>query len=236
MRRLIAVFLCHFALLPVAAFGNSTSPEETSGRPHGIVRSVWIKGNAQLSHETIMQSVQTKPGTMLDFEALCDDVRRLDRTHQFLDIRTFYRKDAEGLAVLFMVTERPRLKEVKFVGNKSIRRKTLWKEADLKVGDPADPSVIEEARCRIEELYHNRGFNDARVSVNGKRPKSSGADDPPLDLSPPADHFMMKHDGPVCGRYPSSGPLSSTSENDRAIFIIDEGTKQVARASEQLHK
>ena len=43
--------------------------------------------------------------------------------------------------------------------------KTLRKEAGIKVGDPVDPNAIEEARRKIEDFYHHRGYNNALVTL-----------------------------------------------------------------------
>jgi outer membrane protein insertion porin family len=196
MRPLVALFLGCFAWLPSALASDPTPFDEFAASMRGNVVAVWIKGNAALSHEEILRSIQTRPGTMLEFEVLKDDVRRLDGTYQFRSVQTFYRKVPGGREVIFVVSEHPRLREVKFVGNKSIRKQVIDREADLIVGDPANPCVIEDARCRIEEFYHNRGFENARVTV-------SGADKP---------------------------------GNDQAVFVIDEGTKKLARSIGQIQK
>ena len=80
-------------------------------------------------------------------------------------MRYYWQQVPGGRIVIFEVVERPLLKAVKFIGRHEIHMKTLRKEAGLKVGDPADPNTIEEARRKIEDLYHQRGFNDATVRM-----------------------------------------------------------------------
>ena len=44
------------------------------------------------------------------------------------------------------------------------------------MGDPADPNAIEEARRKLEELYHKRGFNSAMVTLlEGNKPEDRRA-------------------------------------------------------------
>ena len=57
------------------------------------------------------------------------------------------------------------LESVSYVGNDAIRKSVLDKESGLKAGDAQDPYAVQEARRKIEQLYHTRGFSKARVTV-----------------------------------------------------------------------
>ena len=48
-----------------------------------------------------------------------------------------------GVVVIFQVAERPLLQHVWIVGNDTYRTDVLRKEAELKVGDAADPFAVE---------------------------------------------------------------------------------------------
>jgi len=150
------------------------------------VVDVRIRGNKSLPLAKILPHIRTRPGRTFDLELIEEDVRRLDQTRMFVDVKTYWQDAAGGKIVIFDVLERPLLREVKFVGCKEIRKKTLQKEAEVKVGDPVDPFAIEEARRKLEELYRSRGFAGARVT-------------------------LLEGDKP---------------EDRRAIFLINEGTKQ----------
>jgi outer membrane protein insertion porin family len=67
--------------------------------------------------------------------------------------------------VIFQVVERPLFQEVKILGNQSVNTKTLKKEAELKVGDAADPFSVENGRRKIEEFYQKKGFSKVRVTI-----------------------------------------------------------------------
>jgi outer membrane protein insertion porin family len=165
MRAFVAILLGYSALLPCVAIAEPVSGGSAAASSPGNVVHLWIKGNASLSHETILRRIQSRPGTPFDLEVLCNDVRRLDRTHQFSSIQTLHKEAPGGRIVWFVVSERPQLQEVEFVGCHYFRKKTLAKEVGLKVGDPADPELIEEARSKLESFYHKRGFSNARITL-----------------------------------------------------------------------
>ncbi len=195
--RRIRLHLLLWLLVPlaVARAAELPSPEQAgpppaeslaAASPADKVVDVQIRGNKSLPLDKILPSIRTRPDRPFDLELIEEDVRRLDHTHLFVNVKTYWQQVAGGRIVIFEVLERPLLQEVKFVGCKEIRKKTLQKESGLKVGDALDPFAIEEARRKLEEHYHSKGFTGARIT-------------------------LLEGDKP---------------EDRRAIFLINEGTKQ----------
>jgi outer membrane protein insertion porin family len=148
---------------PQAVQPVGPAPTDALATPPDNVVDVKIAGNKTLPLEKILPSIRTRAGRPFNLELIAEDVRRLDHTHQFLDVKTYWQQVPGGRVVIFAVVERPVLKEVKVIGSHEIHMKTLKKEAGIKAGDPADPNTIEEARRKIEHLYHERGYNGATV-------------------------------------------------------------------------
>jgi outer membrane protein insertion porin family len=149
---------------PLAGAAGPTPAESlAAATPADKVVDVKIRGNKSLPFDKILPHIRTRPGRPFDLELIEEDVRRLDRTHMFVNVKTYWQQVDGGRIVIFDVLERPLLSEVLFVGCSEIRRKTLAKESELKKGDPVDPFAIEEARRKLEEFYHKRGFTGARI-------------------------------------------------------------------------
>jgi outer membrane protein insertion porin family len=148
---------------PVA--GPSPDRSLAAASPDDKVVDVKVAGNRSIPLEKILPSIRTRAGRPFDLQLIAEDVRRLDQTRQFVNVKTYWQKVQGGRIVIFEVIERPLLQDVKFVGCYYIRKKKLQKEADIKKGDPADPNAIEEARRKLEELYHTRGYNNATVTL-----------------------------------------------------------------------
>ena len=153
---------------PVTGQWIPAPPQPGAGPPAGqqeMVVDVQIRGNRTLPLNKILPHIRTRVGRPFDMDLLTDDVRRLHHTHLFVDVKTWTQPVAAGRIVIFDLLERPILQEVKFTGNKEIHQRTLRKEAEIKVGDPADPFAVEEARRKVEEFYHSKGFTGARVTL-----------------------------------------------------------------------
>ena len=153
---------------PTASLAAASTPD--------LVVDVKISGNKSLPLSKILPHIRTRPGRPFDLELIDEDVRRLDRTHLFVNVRTYWQQVPGGRIVIFDVLERPLLQDVLFIGCSEIRKKTLQKEADLKKGDPVDPFAIEEARRKLEEFYHKKGFPAARLTLlEGDKPEDRRA-------------------------------------------------------------
>ncbi|MCD4727017.1 MAG: BamA/TamA family outer membrane protein, partial [Pirellulales bacterium] len=160
------------AAVPAAAKQTVPAADE---QPEMVV-DVRIAGNKSVPLEKILPSLRTRAGRPFDLELINEDVRRLDQTRMFVDVKTYSQRVTGGRVVIFDVLERPLLQDVKYIGCKKISKKTLRKETKLKAGDSLDPFAVEEARRKIEELYHKRGFAGARITIiEGNKPEDRRA-------------------------------------------------------------
>ncbi len=151
--------------------GPSPNSSLAAATPPVMVVDVQISGNKTLPIDKILPHIRTRAGRPFDMDVIQEDVRRLDRTHLFVNVKTYHRTAPGGRIVIFEVVERPILREVLFVGCREVKKKTLSKEADVKAGDPADPYAIEEARRKLEDFYHKKGFSAARITMlEGDKP------------------------------------------------------------------
>jgi outer membrane protein insertion porin family len=159
-----------------ALVGPAPAESVAAASPADSVVDVRIRGNKSLPLTRILPHIRTRAGRPFDLELIEEDVRRLDRTHLFVNVRTYWQQVAGGRVVIFDVLERSLLREVLFVGCNEIRKKVLQKESELKAGDPVDPFAIEEARRKLEEFYHKRGFTAARITLlEGDKPEDRRA-------------------------------------------------------------
>ncbi len=58
------------------------------------------------------------------------------------------------------------VRSIDFLGNRTFKGKTLREKLDFKVGDYLDPILTEFGRVSIAEFYRQKGFPDARVTLD----------------------------------------------------------------------
>ena len=140
-----------------------------------MVANVRIAGNKGVSASKAQSFLKTRVGRAFDPQVIQSDVRALVSSGLFSDVRTYTQRVPDGMAVTFEVFERPIVRYVRFVGNREVRDKTLAKQSGIKTGDALNQFAVEEARRKIEEFYHSRGYGKATITIlEGNRPKDAG--------------------------------------------------------------
>lgn len=158
-------------LAALAAVMACQRPVHALGVPQGIVTEIQIVGNTSITEEQIRRKLQTRVGRELDPVLVDSDLRALNETNWFTDfgVKASYKKDpnrqADGIIVIFEVTEMPVLKKVEFRGRTKIREKELVESTGLKPGARADHVRNQLAVAQIRRLYQEKGYELAEVSL-----------------------------------------------------------------------
>ena len=147
---------------PLPPAGENVAAASVEGE---MIAEVRVVGNKSMPLEKITPHIRTRAGRPFSMQQLQEDARSLDNTRMFVSVKTYTQRVPSGIVVIFDVLERPMLMDVKFIGNVKINRKALQKEAKVKVGDPVDPFAIEESRRTLEEYYHGKGYDKARITL-----------------------------------------------------------------------
>lgn len=133
--------------------------------PGQLVAGISIRGEYSSKEYDIQKHVHTRRDREYDADVVQADVRRLVSTGMFRDVKTSTQQMPEGVLVIFEVFERPRIREIKYIGNRGMSDKKLGKEIGVKKGDPLSSYAAEESRRKIEELYHQQGYPQATVKI-----------------------------------------------------------------------
>ena len=134
------------------------------------VLDVRIVGNQAIKAERIRRHIRTRRERPLVTETVEEDVRRLNATRYFLDVKPLYQEVPGGVVVIFKVVERPTLTDVIYVGNKTAKDKVLAKQTGLKVGGAVDPYSIEDAHARSSNSIRNAA--SARYGRDSRGPQA----------------------------------------------------------------
>lgn len=156
--------------IPAGKAAPAAAPNVADVRLDGIPQHRLEKVTRQVA-----QQVRTRRGRPFVPEQVEEDVRRLIATRRYIDVDTLYQTTPDGqIIVIFRLVERPTIEYVKYIGNK-VRGSVLAKKSGLKEGTAKDPYSVDEARRKIEEYYHEKGYSRVRVTViEGNKPEDRG--------------------------------------------------------------
>ena len=136
------------------------------------VESVDIRGNRRVPSDTIKYHVHTRPNTPLSMDVIRRDVKELYAQNYFDDIRVDEEQGRNGgVAVIFVVKEKPLIRTIDFVGANSITRSDILdklKEKKISVGQesPYDPAKIKQVEGVIRSMLAEKGHQEAKVEAS----------------------------------------------------------------------
>ncbi|MEM1303532.1 MAG: POTRA domain-containing protein, partial [Planctomycetota bacterium] len=140
-----------------------------------LVVEIRVEGNRTIPATRVTNEMQTRVGRNFDPRALANDVRKLASMPWFIDVKPLSKKTPEGRIIILRVVERPVVRYVDYLGNKSIRDSKLADETGIDIGSAVDPFNAAEGRRKIEELYVSKGYGRAQVTlIEGDKPDDQG--------------------------------------------------------------
>ncbi len=122
-----------------------------------------MKGNKSVSSLTILAKVRTQIGQPPSSSVLNEDLKRLYGMGFFTDVRIEQEDIEDGIKVIFLVTEKPVLSEIRIDGNRQVKKDDIKKEMQSAVGDFVDQKRVRDDVDAVKKLYEKKGFSDAKV-------------------------------------------------------------------------
>jgi outer membrane protein insertion porin family len=123
-----------------------------------------VKGNRRIEKDAILGVMQTREGEILSPGRLREDLRSIYKMGYFTDVKFDVSDTPEGRVLTVIVTEKPAIKEIITKGNKKIKRKDIQDAIDLKPFAVASEAAIQENVNKIQNLYREKGFYEARIT------------------------------------------------------------------------
>ena len=156
-------------------------PGLAAAQQQELIHEIHLHGNRRIPAETIRARIFTKPGDVYDPAALERDFNSLWNTGYFDDIR-FERADtAQGVDIEIYVTEKPTIREIKYVGLSSVTQSDVLdrykqRKVSLTQESQYDPTKVTKAKVVLQELLaeHGHQFSDIKVEVRRIPPAAVG--------------------------------------------------------------
>lgn len=159
--------------LPAAPVDSVPRPGLTGLTGKEIVVAIKFIGLINTTEQAARRYVKTIVGRPFNQKTVQDDVKALTKAGLLPEV-SYQRTGDNGMIVIFSVFEKPKIKYIKFHGNK-IRRRSLLKQCGLKENEELHVESVRDARSRLQDFYHEKGFNNATVKIiEGEKPGDRG--------------------------------------------------------------
>ncbi|HEX5445433.1 MAG TPA: POTRA domain-containing protein [Pirellulales bacterium] len=151
--------------LPVISSQGVPKPGLTGLTGKEIVVGIRFVGLVTVTEQVARRNVKSMEGRPFNEKTVGDDVRRLTQAGLLGNDVSYQRVGDNGIVITFHVYERPTIRYIKFHGNKKIRRRSLLKQCGLKEKEQFLIESVKDAKNRLEEYYHEKGYNKATVKI-----------------------------------------------------------------------
>ena len=169
--RILGLACC--ILMGWAAF--SLAQVDPTGKRIAEIR-ITIEGPRTIGESFIRENLQVEVGAEYHSSAVDKSIRNLMATGTVEDVRVFLdtvQPDPASVVLVFRVTTKPRIGEIRFEGNDELSRRKLEKSIESEAGELLDEAMIKSDERAVRELYLDKGFWNSRVESEILRDEGS---------------------------------------------------------------
>ncbi|NGZ02286.1 MAG: hypothetical protein CV090_04450, partial [Nitrospira sp. WS238] len=131
--------------------------------PDSSVASIDIRGVKRIEVPAIAGRLTLKAGDPYTPDTVRGQVKILYDTGFFEDVQVETESNIEGLAVTFVVREKPFITEIVFDGNDHLSEDKLKEKTSIKSQTFLDQQLVKESAEKMRQLYQHDGYYSAQV-------------------------------------------------------------------------
>lgn len=157
---MLALVLLSLTLVPGRSSAQETgvSSDETGARSQPVITGVLFRGLVRFDRATARRYVKSPIGVPLDPDTVSSDIRSLFGTGAFADVRAMTRPSDGGLALVFVLEERPAVNRVLVTGNDEIDEEDIRKKITVRSATILDLRRVEQSAQAIRDHYVSEGY------------------------------------------------------------------------------
>ncbi len=137
--------------------------EAPAQAPTAKVASIDIRGNQKIELPAIQGRLTLKPGDAYSPENVRGQIKILYDTGYFEDVQAETESTSDGIALVFVVREKPFITEIVFDGNEELSDDKLKEKITIKSQAFLDQQQAKESAEKIRLAYQEDGYFSAQV-------------------------------------------------------------------------
>lgn len=134
-----------------------------SSSPEPKVASIDVRGNKKIERSTIVGRLTLKAGDPYTAENIRGQMKILYGTGYFEDVQVETDSSPQGVAVVFVVREKPFITEVVFDGNEELSDDKLKEKITIKSQAFLDQPQAKDSAEKIRLAYQDAGYHNTQV-------------------------------------------------------------------------
>lgn len=158
MMRIARIIYISLASILAVSFLTSAAHAQIPPAQEKTIVSVKVQNNKSISAETITSKTRTRPGDKFNQDVLNEDLKRLYATEFFMDVSVDVKEEAGGVAVTFIVEEKPIIESITFEGNVAFRAAKLLSLMKSKQDEMLNPAILAQDTADLKDFYVKKGY------------------------------------------------------------------------------
>jgi len=131
--------------------------------PGPLIKSIRVQGNKRIEVPAIRGRISLKEGNRFSTEAIRDQIRSVYQMGFFEDVRVETEPVPGGVAVVFVVTEKPFITNIVFDGNDKLKDEKLIEKFTVRTQSFLDQQQVKDSVEKLRVLYEEEGYYSARI-------------------------------------------------------------------------
>ncbi len=144
----------------------SLAAAQRSQQPPIIIKEIAVEGTKRVQEAVVLGRVKSAVGSPFNPSLLSEDIRSIFGLGFFDDVQTRVEDFEGGVKVTFVVSERPFVRDVDFVGNKALKTTELQDKVDIKLGSVYNPVDVQRAVEKLRDFYEDEGYFEVQLTPN----------------------------------------------------------------------
>jgi outer membrane protein insertion porin family len=143
---------------------NTVLPKDAAGSSGEVkVTLIEVQGNKRIETATILAKIKTREGTFFSPALIKDDIKVLYQLGHFEDVQVLTEGFESGLKVIFVVQEKPLIREIVVEGNDELTTEKLKEALTLLPRTAFNLQLVNENAEKLRLKYQDEGYYDAVV-------------------------------------------------------------------------
>jgi len=128
-----------------------------------VIYKITFLGNVKIEEGVIRGAIKSREGGPFSTEQVREDLRSIFGLGYFADVQVDIKSTPQGKEVIFVVVEKPSIKDIVITGNQKVKLNDIKEKMTLKTLSVLNVEKVQESSEQIRKLYFSKGYYGVNV-------------------------------------------------------------------------
>lgn len=128
-----------------------------------VIHKITILGNVKVEEGVIRAAVKSREGNPFSADQVREDLRSVFGLGYFSDVQVDIKTTPKGREIIFIVMEKPSIKEILITGNQKVKLDDIKEKVTLTTRTILNLEKVKENGEQIRKIYFSKGYYGVKV-------------------------------------------------------------------------